>query len=84
MEEHYRLTKTIPGLQAAVSLMMLDKNLLFITLGSQITFDFVWKTQARLHSFTLNFVKLLYRIICDTMTNLIRFYWNLHHLFHLT
>jgi len=37
MEGLYRLKKTIPGLQAAVSLMMLNKNLLFITLGSQIT-----------------------------------------------
>jgi len=35
MEELCRLTKTIPGLQAAVSLMLLSKNLLFMTLGSQ-------------------------------------------------
>jgi len=39
MEEHCRLTKTIPGLQAAVSLMLLNKNLLLSTLGSQITID---------------------------------------------
>jgi len=37
MEELCRLTKTIPKLQAEVSLMMLNKNLLFSTLGSQIT-----------------------------------------------
>jgi len=43
MEELCRLTKTIPGLQAVISLMMLNKNLLFVNLGSQITIDFVWK-----------------------------------------
>jgi len=52
MEELCRLTKTIPELQAAISLMMLNKNLLFITIGSLTTIDFVWKTQARFHSFT--------------------------------
>jgi len=71
-------------LQAAVSLMLLNKNLLISTLGSQITNDFVWKAQSRFHSFTLCFVKVLYLIIWDAMTNLIWFYWNLHHLFHLT
>jgi len=84
MEELCKLTKTIPGLQAAISMVMKNKNLLFITLGSQITIDFVWKTQARFHSFTLNFVNLLYCIICDARTNLIIFYWNLYHLVHLT
>jgi len=47
MEELCRLTKTIPGMQAAVSLMLLSKNLLLSTLGSQITHDFVWKAQAK-------------------------------------
>jgi len=41
-----RLKKNIPGFQAAVSLMLLSKNLLFSTLGSQITNDFVWKSKA--------------------------------------
>jgi len=47
MEELCRLTKTIPELQPAVSLMMLNKNLLFSTLIFQITNDFVWKAQAK-------------------------------------
>jgi len=64
--------------------MVLSKNLLFSTLGSQITMDFVWKLKAAIHSFTLNFVKLLYPIIWEARTNLIRFYWNLHHIEHLT
>jgi len=59
MEELCRLTKTIAGLQAAISLMMLSKNVLLSTLGSQITKDFVWKSKAAIHSFTFNFVKLL-------------------------
>jgi len=63
MEEHCRLKKTIPELLAEVSLMMLNKNLLFRTLSFQITNDFVLKVQAKYHSFTLNFVKLLYLII---------------------
>jgi len=46
MKELCRLTKTIPGLQAAISLIMLNKNLLFSTLGSQITKDFVIKSKA--------------------------------------
>jgi len=50
MEELCRLTKTIPKLQAEVSLMMLSKNLLLSTLGSQITKDFVWKSKAAIHS----------------------------------
>jgi len=79
-----RLRKNIPRLQYAVSLMLLSKNLLFSTLGSQIMSDFVWKAQAKYHSFTSNFVKLLYLIIWDARTNLIRFYWNLHHLVLLT
>jgi len=62
---------------------MLSKNLLFSTLGSQITKDFVWKSKAAIRSFTFNFVKLLYLIILDARTNLIRFYWNLHHIEHL-
>jgi len=45
MEELCRLTKTKPELQAAVSLMMLSKNLLFSTLIFQKTNDFVWKAQ---------------------------------------
>jgi len=53
------------------------------TLGSQITKDFVWKSKAAIHSFTFNFVKLLYLITWDARANLIRFYWNLHHLVHL-
>jgi len=48
----------------AVSLMLLGKYLLFKTLGFQIADDFVWKSQARYHSFNLNLiVKLLYLII---------------------
>jgi len=45
-----QVEKNIPGLQAAVSLMLLSKNLLFSTLSSQITNDFVWKSHARYHS----------------------------------
>jgi len=41
-----RLKKNIPRFQAVVSLMLLSKNLLFSTLGSQITNDFVWKSKA--------------------------------------
>jgi len=82
LEGESRLKKNIPGFQTA-PLMLLNKNLLFSTLGFQITHDFVWKSQARYHSFTLNFVKLLYLIIWDVRTNLIRFYWNLHYLFRL-
>jgi len=63
MEGLCRVEKNIPGLQAEVSLMLLSKNLLLITVGFQITNDFVWKAQAKYHSFTLNFVKLLYLII---------------------
>jgi len=40
-----KLKKNILGTQAAVSLMVLSKNLLFSTLGSQITKDFVWKSK---------------------------------------
>jgi len=40
-----KVAKNIPGLQAAVSLMLLRKNLLFSTLGFQITKDFVWKSK---------------------------------------
>jgi len=58
-----KLEKNIPRTQAAVSLMLLSKNLLFSTLGSQITKDFVWKSKAAIHSFTFNFVKLLHLII---------------------
>jgi len=47
MEELCRLKKTIPELQAEVSLMMLSKNLLFSTLSFQITIDFVWKAQTK-------------------------------------
>jgi len=47
MEELCRLKKTIPELQAKVSLMLLSKNLLFSTLIYQITNDFVWKAQAK-------------------------------------
>jgi len=36
-----QVEKNIPGLQAKVSLMMLNKNLLFSTLGFLITNDFV-------------------------------------------
>jgi len=39
--------KKIIGSQAEVSLMLLSKNLLLSTLGSQITNDFVWKAQAK-------------------------------------
>jgi len=55
----FRLKKNILITKAAVSLMMLNKNLLHSTLGSQITKDFVWKSKAAFHSFTLNFVSLL-------------------------
>jgi len=41
-----KLQKNIQGTQAAVSLMFLSKNLLFSTLGFQITKDFVWKSKA--------------------------------------
>jgi len=41
-----QVEKTIPGFQEAVCLMLLSKNLLFRTLGSQITNDFVWKSKA--------------------------------------
>jgi len=37
-----QVENNILGCQAAVSLMLLSKNLLFSTLGSQITKDFVW------------------------------------------
>jgi len=47
MKELCRLTKTIPGLLAAVSLMLLSKNLLFSTLIFQITNGFVWKALAK-------------------------------------
>jgi len=60
MEGRCRLKKTIPELQAEVSLMMLSKNLLFNTVGFQITYDFVWKSKAAIHSFTLNLVKLFF------------------------
>jgi len=59
----FRLKKNILGNKAAVSLMMLNKNLLYSTLGFQITKDFVWKSKAAIDTFTLNFVKLLYLII---------------------
>jgi len=68
-----KLEKNILGTQAAVSLMLLSKNLLFSTLGSQITKDFVWKLKAAIQSFTLNFVKLHYLIFEDARTNLIIF-----------
>jgi len=58
-----KVAKNIQGFQAAVSLMLLSKNLLFSTLGSQITKDFVLKAQVKHTSFTLNFVTLLYLII---------------------
>jgi len=57
-----RLKKNILETQAAVSLMMLSKYLLFSTFGSQIKKDFVWKSKAAIHSFTFNFVKLLFLI----------------------
>jgi len=79
-----KVAKNIQGFQAAVSLMLLSKNLLFSTLGSQITKDFVLKAQVKHTSFTLNFVTLLYLIIWDAMTNLIIFYRNLHHIEYLT
>jgi len=41
-----QVEKSILGFQAAVSLMLLSKNLLFSSLGSQITVDFVWKSKA--------------------------------------
>jgi len=41
----FRLKKNILITKAAVSLMMLNKNLLHSTLGSQITKDFVWKSK---------------------------------------
>jgi len=58
-----KLKKNNLGTQAAVSLMLLSKNLLLSTLGSLITKDFIWKPHSRYHSFTLDFVKLLYFII---------------------
>jgi len=58
-----KLKKNVLGTKAAVSLMMLNKNLLYSTQGSQIIKDFVWKSKAAVHSFTLNFVRLLYLII---------------------
>jgi len=58
-----KLQKNIIGCQAAVTLMLLSKNLLLSTLGSQIKKDFVWKSKAAIHSFTFNYVKLLYLII---------------------
>jgi len=63
MEGLCKLKKNVPGTQAAVSLMVLSKNLLISTLGSHITKDFVWKSKAAMDSFTLNFVNLLYLII---------------------
>jgi len=56
----FRLKENILGTQAAVSLMLLSKNLLFSTLIYQITNDFIWKAQVKHNSFTLNFVTLLY------------------------
>jgi len=38
------------GAHAAVFLMVLSKNLLLTTLGSQITKDFVWKSKTDIHS----------------------------------
>jgi len=40
-----KLKKNILGTKAAVSLMVLSKNLLFNSLGSQITKDCVWKSK---------------------------------------
>jgi len=57
-----QVEKNVLGSKAAVTLMVLSKNLLLSTLGSQITKDFVWKLKAAIQSFTLNFVKLLYLI----------------------
>jgi len=45
-----KLKKNILGAQAAVFLMVLSKNLLLTTLGSQITKDFVWKSKTDIHS----------------------------------
>jgi len=67
--------KNISGFQDVLCLMLLSKNLLFNTLGSQR------KSKDGIHLFTINFVKLLYLIIWDARTNLIRFFWNLHHLY---
>jgi len=78
-----QVEKNVLGTQAAVSLMVLSKNLLLSTLGSQIAKDFVWKSKVAIHSFTFNFVKLLYLIIWEARTNLIIFFWNLHHIEHL-
>jgi len=74
------LEKHIPSKDAA-PLMLLSRNLLFSTLGFQITNDFVWKSQTGKAAHSSKFVKLLYLIIWDARTNLIRFYWNLHYLF---
>jgi len=79
-----QVEKNILGTQAAVSLMLLGKNLLLSTLGSQITKDFVWKSKAAIHSFTFNFAKLLYLILWEARANLIIFYRNLHHMKHLS
>jgi len=46
MEGLSRLKRNIPGFQEAASLMLFRKKLLFITLDSQITIDFVWKSKA--------------------------------------
>jgi len=45
-----RLKKHTPGFEVAVCLMMLSKNLLFKTLGFQITNDFVWNSLTGLFS----------------------------------
>jgi len=58
-----QVEKKYPRDSGVVSLMLLGKNMLLSTLGSQITKDFVWKSKAAIHSFTFNFVKLLYLII---------------------
>jgi len=42
MEGQCRLKKSIPGFQDTLSLMFLIKDLLFRTLGSQITNELVW------------------------------------------
>jgi len=40
------LKKNFPGFQDELSMMLLSKSLLFSSLGSQITNDFVWKSKA--------------------------------------
>jgi len=55
--------KTSQGFRMQCPRCCEEKNLLFRTLGSQITNDFVWKSKAAIHSFTPNFVKLLYLMI---------------------